>query len=217
MITILDISNWQHRVDFERVRFHGVQAVMLKAAEGLTFNDKTYHERHKQALAAGLFVGAYFFAQPHASEPELQADHFARVVGDVDWDHERALRPWLDYEVALANGHDEAWIRRWNHRTLTLTGVGPSFYSYPALIAQLKLERPVGWGLVLSAFDRNDGVEHPYTPPAPWRRTIAHQFSSRCHVGGCYDEHGGLALVDLSHARSLVPLVADPERWAGVG
>src|SRR5262249_35936809 len=48
----------------------------------------------------------------------------------------------------------------------------------------MRLSSTVGSGLWLAASARNDGVEHPFTVPAPWRRPLMHRFSSRCRVVG---------------------------------
>lgn len=61
----------------------------------------------------------------------------------------------------------------------------------------MQLAKPVGSGLWLAPYGRNDATEHPFATPGRWKRVLMHQFSSNCRVGGC--EH----FVDLSHTRSL--------------
>jgi hypothetical protein len=80
-------------------------------------------------------------------------------------------------------------------RTLTL----PSLFIG---IAYIGPARPIGAGLWLASYARNDGTDHGAAVPPPWRSYVAHQFSSNCLVSGC----GGR--VDLSHARRLRPLLA---------
>jgi lysozyme len=203
-VTVLDVSNWNAEVDFERVRAAGIAAVYLKASEGRSFSDRSFAARRAAARAAGLHVGAYHFARPGTNPPHVEAEHFLRVVGELD---ARDLRPALDFEVAggLAVARVE-WARAWNRAVRGELGAWPLFYSYPALVEALAPERPIGGGLWLASFGRNDGVEHPFRVPAPWRRALLHQFSSECRVAGCSGR------VDLSHGGSLAPLLARGRR-----
>lgn len=181
----------------------GVSAVWLKATEGLTWNDPTFQNRRKAANKAGLRVGAYAFARPdlHPYGAEAEARHFVQTVGHVG---ATDLRPVLDYERISSQGHDEAWARNWTGVVKDKLGVGPLFYSYPGLISSLKFSKPVGYGLWLAAYSRNDGHEHPFTIPAPWKKVVAHQFSSQCRVNGC------AGLIDLSTVYAPNAILAHP-------
>lgn len=201
---ILDLSNNNAEPDWPRLKTQNIDAVYLKASEGTTFVDKTFASRRAIANKHGLKVGAYHFARPDASSPEDQARAFVRVIGKVGL-HD--LRPALDFE-APSRLHGSAqlvlWARRFNREVKRLTGVLPIFYTYSAYANQLNADKPIGAGLWLASYSRNDGREHAFSIPAPWKGAVAHQFSSRCYVGGCSGP------VDLSSAKSLNPILAHP-------
>lgn len=200
---LIDLSSNQGSVDFARIKKAGVTGAWLKASEGRTWNDPVWASRARQARAAGLRVGGYHFARPDLNSPESEAQHFARVLGTI---RRRDLRPVLDFEQAtsLAPSELEAWARAFNHAFRFRTGLYPIFYSYPAYVAHMRPSKPIGAGLWLASYSRNDGKEHPFQIPAPWRKTVAHQFSSNCTVAGVPGR------VDLSTARRLRPLLAHP-------
>lgn len=206
MALLIDISNNNGTPDWGKVKAFGVQGVFLKATEGLGFTDKTFAQRRADANKNALPVGAYHFAHPETS-PTAQAQKFASVVGKVNTTD---LRPVLDLEVAtkLPASAVVTWARAWNQEVKRLLGVLPLFYSYSAYIQGLHASTPIGAGLWLAAYGRNDGAEYPYDVPPPWKKAVAHQFTSAGKVPGCQGP------VDLSHAGSMAPLQAHPVRRA---
>lgn len=208
MPLILDLSNNNPEPGWGTLKAHGVDAVYLKASEGNWFVDQTFAERRAAANRAGLLVGAYHFARPDQSDAATQARLFCRVVGKVGWSD---LRPVLDFETGSARLPDSvmvSWARAFNRVVRDELGTLPLFYSYGAFLEDLHALAPIGAGLWLAAYGRNDGREYPFSVPSPWRAVVAHQFSSRCSIAGCS------GLVDLSHAKSLRPLLAHPVKHA---
>jgi len=68
----IDISKWQGNVDFNKVKADGIQFVIIKAGEK-NFADSKFEQYYKDATAAGLSVGAYWYT--HAkSVAEVQAE-----------------------------------------------------------------------------------------------------------------------------------------------
>ena len=60
----IDVSHWQGNIHFENVKASGIDFVIIKAGgsdKGL-YTDSKWEENYKNAKAAGLFVGAYYFA-----------------------------------------------------------------------------------------------------------------------------------------------------------
>lgn len=201
---ILDLSNNNGEPDWARLAQQGIKAVYLKATEGVSFVDKTFASRRQEANHHGIAVGAYHFARPDSSDAVTQARAFANAVGKLGV-HD--LRPALDFEApssTLNPAQMVSWARQFNQAVKKFTGTLPVFYTYSAFAEMLHADRPIGAGFWLASYSRNDGQEHPFTVPWPWRGVVAHQFSSRCSVGGC------AGLVDLSNAKSLLPLRAFP-------
>jgi lysozyme len=78
---VIDLSHWQAPVDFALAKAVGIAGVILKATQGSGWVDTTFVGRHGAAMAAGLLVGAYHFAD--ATDPTAQAAHFLSMAADV--------------------------------------------------------------------------------------------------------------------------------------
>lgn len=196
---VVDVSNAQGQVDWRLVAEAGVHGAFYKATEGRHFVDAFQAANRAGAARAKIHAGAYHFARPDLNDPNDEADHFANVLGTL---HPFEMVPALDLEVAGHTGaHDAtAWARAFNARFHGHLGVYPIFYSYAAFIAGMAADRPIGNGLWLASYARNDGTEHPFTIPAPWAHVRIHQFTSRGRIAGVK------GFVDLSHTSAL-PLV----------
>jgi lysozyme len=211
-LLLLDLYEGDTINDWGAVVNHS-DGAWLKASEGLTFNDHLYPARQRLAEHRHYRHGAYPYAHPESHSPLAEAQHFAAVVDSAGGIGRRDLNVALDLEAPNAlqhlSGHELGqWARDWNHevrRRLKLA-VFPLLYSYPAYIAYINPSTPIGGGLWLASFARNDGTDHGTSVPHPWRHYAAHQFSSRCSLTGCSGH------VDLSHAPRLRPLLANPLR-----
>lgn len=202
---LCDLSEHQREVDFGRLRSGGIAGVYLRASYGRTGIDATIDRKTRAARAAGLRVGFYHYAYPHRNRAPLgEADNFARVVRSVGGIGRRDLRPMLDVEDTPAEPFLSDWSRDWNREVVRRLGVGPLFYSYGPFVAAMRPATPIGYGLVLAAYGRNDGRDYPVEAPAPWRAFVAHQFTSRGRLPGVVGD------VDLWHAPRLRPLLARP-------
>lgn len=197
---LLDVSEYQGSIDWPRVAQH-FKAVYIKASEGVTWNDPDFQRNRKEANAAGLRVGAYHFADFNL--PGKEATHFALTVQKIG---RRDLKPVLDLEAPIPHGVDPVrWVHIFNAVVRTKLGVWPMLYSYGPYIDELHLDRPLGDGLWLAAYGRNDGKEYPVYTPLPWKRYVAHQFTSKGRTPGIN------GYVDVSDApRGVGPLLAHP-------
>src|SRR5262249_26791014 len=153
----------------------------------------------------GFHVGLYHYAHPELDSPIDEARHFCDVVGHLE---RKALRPFLDYEAPLAAArmrHPQLgqWARDWNEYVGTHLGCWPLFYSYASYITHhVRPDRPIGAGLWLASYGRNDGTDHGAIVPPPWHSYVAHQYTSNGLLTGVSGR------VDLSHAPRLRPLLA---------
>ncbi len=82
---------------FHAIRDSGIVAVIHKATDGLTTDDKEYTGRRQRAKSVGLLWGSLHFGR-HGS-PAAQADHYLRKVQPVDGE-----LVCLDFEAQ--EGHD---------------------------------------------------------------------------------------------------------------
>lgn len=60
----IDISHWNGLIDFEKVKASGVEFVIIKAggSDKGFYQDSRFKSNYEKAVAAGLSVGAYYFA-----------------------------------------------------------------------------------------------------------------------------------------------------------
>lgn len=199
-VLLVDLSNNNPSpIDFGKVRKAGVFGVLLKVSEGKTFVDPDYRARAKAARAAGLHVGGYHFARP-AGNPIEQATLFVGHLGKVE---RRDLHPALDLEVnddKLSPASLHTWARSFGEHVHAMSGARVLWYTYPAFLKAQAWQQPLGSGagLWIADYGPNDGHDHgvPAGAIAPWRRHVAHQYTSVGKIAGVAGN------VDLSHGRS---------------
>jgi lysozyme len=202
-LLIVDLSSNNGSVDFVRLKKSGIAAAWMKVTEGRTWDDPNYHKRAAEARKAGLRVGGYHYGRPDTNSPKAEAAHFAASLGKIG---RRDLRPVLDFEQStnLSPKQLEIWARDFNQEFRKRTGLLPAFYSYPAYIQSMQLSKTIGNGLWLASYGRNDGKEYPMQIPSPWKKAIAHQFTSSGNVVGVKGH------VDVSKAWRLNAVLAHP-------
>lgn len=213
-MNLIDVSEYQGDIDWKTVG-RTFKAAYLKATEGVHWNDPDFDKNRIAANAAGVHVGAYHFAD--FGDPVAEAAHFCNVVKTVG---KHDLRPVLDMEKkpVPAGVNPVLWARKFNMTVAEKLGAIPMFYSYAPYIEAMKPNYPIGDGLWIAAYGRNDGKEYPVFTPIPWKRYTAHQFTSRGKIAGVK------GFVDVSDApRGLASLLAHPSPlqrlkvWAGGG
>jgi lysozyme len=110
----------------------GKKFAYIKASESTDYVDPLYAQNRAQARAAGLYVGAYHFAQPSttAGDAVAEADHFIAVAAPAKGD----LLPVLDLERSngLSSVALTAWVRAYMGEILLRTGVHGVIYVSPS-------------------------------------------------------------------------------------
>jgi lysozyme len=103
----------------------------MKASEDTDYVDPTYTTNRAGAMAAGMYVGAYHFAQPNATvgSATAQADHFVDTALPASGD----LLPVLDLERSggLSQAVLTAWVREFLERVYQRIGVRGVIYCSP--------------------------------------------------------------------------------------
>ena len=65
MERIIDVSKWQQKIDFEKVKKAGFTGVMIRAGfgnkNGYLYPDECFERFYADAVSAGMHVGAYFY------------------------------------------------------------------------------------------------------------------------------------------------------------
>lgn len=204
MILLCDLSNNNPPpIDFGQVKRHGVFGVWHKVSEGTGFSDPDWHRRATTARRVGLHVGGYHFARPARGSARAEAEFFVSHLGTVG---RRDLHPVLDLEDDgnLSSAALHGWARAFLECVHARTGVRALTYSGPSFIAERRWTRTFGTGagLWLAEYGPNDGRDHGAHVPKPWRRIVAHQYTSVGRIPGVAGH------VDLSHASSRRKLLA---------
>ena len=205
-VLLIDLSNNNpDPIDWHAVKAAGVYGVLHKVSEGTGFTDRYWPERARRARAAGLHVGGYHFARP-GGDPLAQATLFVGHLGKIE---RRDLHPALDLETNdqhLSPTSLWAWARSFGAHVHAMTGARVFWYTYPAYLAEQAWTHTLGngAGLWIASYGPNDGRDHgvPAGSIKPWRRYVAHQFTSVGKIAGVKGN------VDLSHARSRRSVLA---------
>lgn len=133
----IDVSNWQHQIDWVQVGTAGYDFAFAKATESTTFTDATYPINRAGASTFGIKVGAYHFARPAgASDAAVvasaiaQADYFVAYAQPKRGD----LLPVLDIEKTgnLSRARLTAWTQAWLDEVTARLGVRPLIYVSPS-------------------------------------------------------------------------------------
>ena len=99
----LDISHWQGRIDWQRVKDAGYVFAYIKASEALG-TDSMFRTNSLGARNAGVLWGAYHFLRP--GNTQAQVNHFLSLAQGAD------LPPALDVETTdNFVGQAEAWLQ----------------------------------------------------------------------------------------------------------
>ena len=79
----IDVSKYQGRINFDKVKKSGYKFVILNAGYGKfsSQKDPSFEENYTNARKAGLYVGAYWYSYAETkADAELEADVFLKVI-----------------------------------------------------------------------------------------------------------------------------------------
>lgn len=118
----IDVSSYQGDIDWQQVYDSGVRFAIIRAGgmyygSGLLYEDDNFLKNLRDAKAAGLRVGAYFFSQA-ISEDEAKGE--ARFVLDMLGENSLDLPVFFDWERISG---DEARTDGLDNATLTACAV----------------------------------------------------------------------------------------------
>jgi len=92
MIKGVDISHWNGAIDFDKVKASGVEFVIIKAggSDKGFYTDPMFITNYNKAKAAGLFVGAYYFAGKNFRGVEAgfaDAQRFIKILDGLKFEY----------------------------------------------------------------------------------------------------------------------------------
>lgn len=96
---IIDVSEHNTVTDWRAVKADGIEGVIIRAGYGRGNVDKKFREHITGALAAGLYVGIYWFSYAYSADmAEAEAYYCMNTVSDVvDW-KDITLPTYWDFE-----------------------------------------------------------------------------------------------------------------------
>lgn len=197
----IDISNWQKSLNLGRVS--GIDFVVVKATEGLTFKDPYFKKFMGQAYRAKLLRGCYHFARPNDATAE--ADYFYKCV-----------KKYLGKAVMVLDIEDTSipdpsgWARRFAKRFYARSGVWPIIYVSSSYLRAYFQDDDGNYlakkcGLWIAGYNKKyttyPNTVCPYNI-APWDVLAMWQFSD------CGTIQGASGQLDLDYA------YMDNDAWA---
>lgn len=125
----IDVSVYQGRVDWRRVKQDGVSFAFIKATEGATLLDSRLVENRRNARANGIPCGYYHFFRPRSSL-QGQIDNFVNAIGKL---YPGDLPPVLDLEVPdqwreFSVGERNRMVKAWVDGVKAKLGADPIIY-----------------------------------------------------------------------------------------
>ena len=128
----IDVSHWQSTINWTSVAAAGKSFAIIKATEGRLYTDPNYATNRAAAQAAGLWTGAYHFANPDTTAGDAigEADRFVSTIKLGRGD----LIPALDLEQSggLSVSALQSWVASWLGEVSRKIGVKPMIYTSPA-------------------------------------------------------------------------------------
>lgn len=177
----VDLSHWNGRIDFKKVRESGFEFAIIKCTESTNFFDNRFLENKKYGRANGLLMGYYHFAR--GGNYKTEADWFLSKVGDLK-EGELVV---LDYEIAnLINPAD--WCEKWLSYVESKIGFKPLLYTYHSLLNYYNWKKVSDgdFGLWAARYGRQEQEPNNNYRPATgsWKFYAIWQYSSRGKVNG---------------------------------
>lgn len=90
----IDISNHNGSIDFNAVKGDGVEAIIMKATEGVDYVDPKFDSYYSQSHNMGFHIGFYHFMS-EKTNPSQQATDFYKAINGKSYD----IIPVLDIET----------------------------------------------------------------------------------------------------------------------
>ena len=172
---IIDLSHFNTVTSFAAVKSAGIVGIIHKATQATNWSDNTYAARKSQALAAGLWWGAYHFGTN--ADGAAQAEYFLSKVNPGPTD---LLA--LDFEENSQSQMTIAQAEQFVTEVFNQTGRYPGFYS-DALAGKM-LGNNTSEILANCWFWRAQyGTLEPIVPPT-WSTWTMWQYTSSGPVSG---------------------------------
>lgn len=186
----IDVSNWDGKINFSKVRRDGIRIVYIMSTQGSSYVDPDFERNYRDAYREGLAVGFYHYVTARsADEAREEARFFASKIHDK-FQH---ARPAMDFETfgELSVSQIREISRYFLSSLEDRVGHIPVIYSDASnastTFADDSLRRYPLW-------IADYGVTRP-DMENPWKRWSGWQYTDRGRVRGIYGH------VDRNHFR----------------
>ena len=175
----IDVSHFNHDVDWAQVAAAGKRFAYIKATEGVDSADPSFEKNWRGAQAATLARGAYHFYVTE-DDPQAQADFF---IASVPCSDHGELIPVVDVEI-VGHGTPSGWpqgLGRFLDLLEAHFGVRPMIYTEPNF-----WNARVGDAAAFGAYPlwvAEYGVDEPQVPKG-WTSWTVWQHNDRATVPG---------------------------------
>ena len=117
---VIDVSDWQGKINWKRVKADGVVGAIIRYADGNTL-DKRFAENMKNAKAAGVHIGSYIFSRAKTkAEAEKEAERLYNACKPYDPD----MPLYIDLEVATLAKYANVVAQAFLNKMKSLGGRG---------------------------------------------------------------------------------------------
>jgi GH25 family lysozyme M1 (1,4-beta-N-acetylmuramidase) len=206
----VDVSAYQHAgraIKWRLLARGGIRFVAIKVSEGTYYTNPYYASDARAAVAAGLSVVPYVFANPSRSPGAATARFGVAAARQARGGGRLPLEVDLENDPYTAGHHGDcyglgvrqmiAWIAAFIAQTVALTGKPPIIYTAAAWWRECtdgtaRFRRDPLW---LAAY----GTTAPDVP-SPWTQWTFWQYSNHTKVPGV-----GLADVDFYRSTAALP------------
>ena len=166
----IDVSEWQGKIDWEKVRDSGVEFVIIRVGARATetgelIADERAQSYYKGAKAAGLKIGAYFFSQSVNAEEVLEEAQFL-LDAVKDWDIQMPLVYDWEYvdiyaRTSRVDGRELTDMSKLFCQTIEEAGYEPMIYfGHSQSLDMLYLEELVDYPFWLAMYSTI--MDYPY-------------------------------------------------------
>lgn len=117
---VIDVSSWQSKIDWEKVKADGVVGAIIRYADGTTI-DSRFEENMVNAKKAGLHIGSYIFSRAKTkAEAEKEAERLFNACKPYGLD----MPMYIDLEVAANSKYANTVAQAFLNKMAKLGGKG---------------------------------------------------------------------------------------------
>ena len=204
----IDVSSYQAgSINWTNVKSSGVTFAWAKAAEGLTLADTNFVTNEIHAKAAGVLIGAYYYAHPEYEVGTAGADSAAAYFWSIAKNYivtngYAYLMPMLDFEQDVDSASPaytaaslSAWVNEWcqdlvNYGKSNGVAVMPVVYTYISYAAGDSGNGPglnetvTQWPLWMANTQYTDPQTGAPSGISPWSTWLLWQYCTTNIVSG---------------------------------